>query len=87
MEEFDELVLDTFLENQDKLFSERVASSREEAEEFLMDCLAVVVDSLSEVREYLDESGMDVSGMSDDELTEASEVFPVEDGRYLIVEG
>ena len=36
---------------------------------------------------YLDEAGADVSGMSDEELEEAAEVFPIPDGRYLIVEG
>ena len=49
--------------------------------------MAVVVKNLKEVREYLDESGMDVSGMSDEEILEASEIFSLEDGTYLIVEG
>ena len=39
------------------------------------------------VKEYLEESGMDVAGMSDQEIEEASEVFPLSDHRYLIVEG
>ena len=59
----------------------------EEAEAFLEDCMAVVVDSLKEVREYLDEIGADVIGMSDEELEEALEVFVLPSGRYLIVEG
>lgn len=87
MNEYDEVVLDAFIANQRKLFPEDIVSSREEAEEFLSDSLAVVVESLDEVREYLDEAGMDVCGMSDDELLDASEVFPIQDGRYLIVEG
>jgi len=87
MGEYDDLVLKTFLKNQLQLFSEEVAETEEEAEEFLEDCLAVVVDNIDEVREYLDDSGMDVSGISDDELLEASEVFAIEDGRFLIVEG
>lgn len=49
--------------------------------------MAVVVDSLSEVREYMEESGMDVDGMSNEELEEASEVFALPNGQYLIVEG
>ena len=49
--------------------------------------MAVTVDSIEEVRQYLDESGMDVDGMSDEELQEASEVFAIPDGTYLIVEG
>ena len=59
----------------------------EDAEDFLEDCMAVVVDSLSAVRDYLEESGMDASGMSDEELEETAEVFALEDGTYLIVEG
>ncbi|MBS6194367.1 MAG: glyoxalase [Clostridiales bacterium] len=87
MENYSELCLETFLKNQGQLFDEPVAETYEEAEEFLDDCMAVVVDSLKDVREYLDESGMDVEGMSDQELLEASEIFPLEDGTYLIVEG
>lgn len=87
MENYSELCVETFLKNQGQLFDEPVAESYEEAEEFLDDCMAVVVNSLKEVREYLDESGMDVDGMSDQELLEASEIFPLEDGTYLIVEG
>lgn len=53
----------------------------------LEDCMAQVVDSIEEVREYLEESGADVEGMSDEELEDASEVFALPDGKYLIVEG
>ena len=49
--------------------------------------MAAVVDSIDEVREYLDDMGADVEGMSDEELEEASEVFTLPDGKYLIVEG
>ena len=59
----------------------------EEAEAFLEDCMAVVVDSIEEVRDYFEENGMDVDGMSLDEIEEASEVFPLPNGQYLIVEG
>lgn len=86
MENYSELCVETFLKNQEQLFDEPVAETYEEAEEFLDDCMAVVVKDLNEVREYLDESGMDVEGMSDQEL-ESSEIFPLEDGTYLIVEG
>ncbi len=85
--EFDSLVLETFLRDQGKLFSEPVAETEEEAEEFLQDCMACVLDTIDDVREYLDELGMDVTGMSDEELEEASEVFPISDGRYLVLEG
>ena len=79
--------IQTFLDNQLQLFPRPVASSFEEAEEFLEDCMAQVVDSLKDVRDYLEEMGADVDGMSDQELKEASEVFILPDGRYLIVEG
>ncbi len=87
METYDDECLKVFLEKQSQLFRERVASNPEEAEAFLEDCMAVVCDSLKEVREYFDEAGMDISGMSDAELEESSEVFALSDGRYLIVEG
>ena len=70
-----------------QLFDEPVAESMEEAEAFLEDCMAVLVDSIDEVREYFDENGTDISDMSDEELEEASEVFALPSGRYLIVEG
>ena len=84
MNEYDDDVLDCFLRAQLKLFPERVAETREEAEAFLEDCLAVVVNDAAGVREYFEEEGFDFE--ADDGL-EASEVFEVGDGRYLIVEG
>lgn len=87
MYEYDEECLKTFIKKQSQLFDEPVAETLEEAEAFLEDCMAVVVDSLREVREYLDESGADVVGMSDEELEESLEVFALPGGRYLIVEG
>ena len=79
--------INTFLEKQGQLFPQPVAESFEEAEAFLEDCMAAMVDSIDEVREYLDDMGADVEGMSDEELEEASEVFVLPDGKYLIVEG
>lgn len=87
MNEYSEECLVTFLKKQSQLFDEPVAESLEEAEAFLEDCMAVVVDSLDEVREYFEENGTDVDSMSSDELEEASEVFPLSNGQYLIVEG
>ena len=87
MNEYSKLCVETFLKNQGQLFDEKVAENYEEAEEFLEECMAVVVKSMKDVKEYLDESGMDVTGMSDDEILEASEIFPLEDETYLIVEG
>ena len=88
MHEYDEAVLTCFLQNQSKLFPEEdVASSLEEAEAFLEECMAVVVDSPEEVREYFEEEGVDTEDANLDELLEADEVFEIGDGRYLIVEG
>ena len=84
---FTEECINTFLENQEKLFPQPVAESYEAAEAFLEDCMAQLVDSIEEVREYLEEIGADVDGMTDEELEEASEVFALPDGKYLIVEG
>lgn len=87
MPEFDSVVLQSFLENQLQLFPEKVAESEEEAEEFLEDCMAVVVNSVKEVWEYFEEAGIDMEGADEEEILEAEEVFEVGDGRYLIVEG
>ncbi|MBE5890918.1 MAG: glyoxalase [Lachnospiraceae bacterium] len=87
MNEYDEAVLKAFLKQQDKLFPEPVADSMEAAEYFLEDCMATVCQNAKEVLEYFEETGSDISGMSKEEILEADEVFPVGDGRYLIVEG
>ena len=87
MYNYDEEVLEVFLENQLQLFPENVAETPEEAEEFLEDCMAVVCKNLREVKEYFDEAGTDISGMSDEDILDASEVFALPSGRFLIVEG
>lgn len=87
MDEFDDLVLDCFLKKQLQLFPEPVAETREEAAEFLTDCLAVVADSLEDVIAFFEEEGIDMDISCEEEMLEASEVFEVGDGRYLIVEG
>ena len=69
------------------MFDEPVAETLEEAEAFLEDCMAVVLDSIREVREFLEEEGLDIEGMSDEAVEEASEVFVIPGGRYLVVEG
>lgn len=88
MHEFDDAVLQCFLDNQSQLFPEEdVAGSLEEAEAFLEECLAVVVNSIDEVWDFFEEEGIDVEGTRGDEILEADEVFDIGDGRYLIVEG
>lgn len=86
MNQFDEVCINYFLERQTQLFREKVAETPEEAEDFLEDCMAVVCDSLQEVKDYLDESGADVTGMSLSDVEEADEVFTLPDGRFLVVE-
>jgi len=87
VDEYDDECLAVFLKNQGQLFDEPVAGTLEEAEAFLEDCMAVVLDSLDEVRAYFEDNGIDIDGMDDEELEEASEVFSLSDGRYLVVEG
>ena len=84
--QYDKVCLETFLEKQPQLFDEPVAETLEEAEYFLEDSLAVVKKDMKEVKKYFKDN-MDIAGMSEEEILEASEVFPLPDGRYLIVEG
>lgn len=86
MNEFDEVCLEYFLAHQEQLLPEPVAETMEEAEEFLEDCMAVVCMNLKEVKAYFEDQGADIEGMSLRDLEEASEVFVLPDGRYLIVE-
>lgn len=79
--------VETFLKNQQQLFDEPVADDYEEAEAFLEDCMAVELNSLKEVKKYLEGMGADVEGISLKELEEESEVFKLPDGKYMIVEG
>ncbi len=80
---FDKKVLKCFLDNQLQLFPEEVASTEEEAAEFLEEMFAVVVKGKKEVLEYFEEEGTDIDA---DTILEACEVFDIGDGRYLIVE-
>lgn len=86
MNEYDEECLKIFLDRQLQLFREEVATTPEEAEEFLEDCMAVVCQNLKEVKEYFDAEGVDIAGLSLSDLEELEEVFALPSGRYLIVE-
>ena len=77
---FDKKVLQCFLDNQLQLYPEEVAETLEEAEDFLEESMAVVVNSAKEVWEFFEEEGVDMEGADE-------EGFEVGDGRYLIVEG
>ena len=83
---YDKLVVETFLEKQLQLFPEKVAESYDEAVEFLEDVCATVCKNKKEVIEYLEDE-MDITGMSEEEILSAEEVFSISDGRYLVVEG
>ncbi len=85
MGEYDELCLKVFLERQRQLFPENVAKTPEEAEDFLELCMASVCRNINEVQECFDEYGADISGMKKADLENAAEVFPLPDGRYLVV--
>ncbi len=87
MWEYDDSVLQCFLEKQEQLFDRKVAESLEEAADFLEECLAVVVHSKEEVLEYFEEEGIDVESADADAVLEADEVVAVGGGRYLIVIG
>ena len=67
-----------FLRDQKQLFDEPVAYDLDEAKEFLEDCMAVYCKDIKELREVMDDEGMDVSELSNDELLEQLEVFFVE---------
>lgn len=84
---FDETVLRCFLDNQQQLYPEPVAETLEEAENFLEECMAVVVNSVKDVWEFFEEEGVDMEGADEEGILEADEVFEIGDGRYLIVEG
>ena len=53
MHEYDDAVLECFLENQLQLFPEPVAETLEEAEYFLEDCMAVICKNKKEVNFFL----------------------------------
>ena len=76
-----------FLRDQKQLFNEPVAYDLEEAKEFLEDCIAVYCKDIKELREVMDDEGMDVSDLSNDELLEQLEVFRLDNGGYFFVEG
>ena len=76
-----------FLRDQKQLFDEPVAYVLEEAKEFLEDCMAVYCKDIKELREVMDDEGMDVSDLSNDELLEQLEVFRLDNGGYFFVEG
>ena len=59
MNEYDEECLQVFLGKQLQLFQEEVATTPEEAEEFLSDCMAVICKDLKDVKDFFDEEVFD----------------------------
>ncbi len=84
--EYEDIILETFLKEQERLFKKPVAETLEEADEFLADCMAQVFQDIEEVRAYLREAGMDIEELSEEDIKEVLEVFSIPDGRYLVVE-
>ena len=85
--EYDDETLAVFMKDQEQLFGKKAVRTPEEARELLEDCFAVICRGIDEVRDYMDESGMDVSELSDDDVREAGEVFVLSGDRYLVVLG
>ncbi|MCC8045897.1 MAG: glyoxalase [Clostridiales bacterium] len=79
--------LEVFLKNQEQLYDEPVAETLEEADEFLDECMAIVVDNYRELKKYFKENGGDIAGMTKEEVLSQAEVFQLPDGKFLIVEG
>jgi hypothetical protein len=86
MYHYDEECLKTFLEKQTQIYKETVAESLDEADEFLEDCMAVVLNNPKELKGYFDEVGVDVQGMSLEDIENSDEVIKLPSGRYLVVE-
>ena len=87
MYNYDEECLKTFIDKQEKLIGRKEFTSLEDADEFLTDVMAVKLDTIELVRDYLIDAGMDAYGLSDEELCEEAEVFRLPGGKYLVVEG
>ena len=85
--EYDDAAVLCFLENQRQLFPEDVVENEREAEAFLEECMAVIAESADEVLEYFEEQGIDTEEADAENILEASEVFEIGDGRYLLVAG
>lgn len=86
MYQYDKECLTTFLKKQKEIYKETVAETEAEADEFLTDCMAAVLNSPKEIKEYWDDMGIDVQGMTLEEIEDSIEVIKLPSGRYLVVE-
>ena len=64
-----------FLRDQKRLFDEPVVFDVEEAEEFLEDCFAQYCKNIKELKQVMDDEGMDISGMSRSSLKYSSSMM------------
>ncbi len=48
--------------------------------------MAIVLNSVKEIKDYWDEVGIDIAGMSLEEIEQSEEVIKLPSGRYLVVE-
>ena len=48
---YDKMVVDCFIENQEKLIGKKIFFEEDEAREFLEDCMASICDNVKEVKE------------------------------------
>ncbi len=74
-----------FLKNQQSMFGRQVAGTIDEAVEFLEDSMAQIFDDIAELKEYWEEMGMDMEGMTDEELLDPAEVMKLPDGKLLLI--
>lgn len=87
MNQYSKEAVRAFLEQQTLIYDEKVADTVHEAKEFLEENMAVELDSLKDVKEFMNENGMDIAGMTDEEIKEQSEVLELPSGRFLVIAG
>lgn len=75
-----------FFDNQNELFEEPVADSVSDMADFLEDSMAEIFDDIESLKEYIEEAGFDILGMTDEEVIDSDEVFKIPDGRYVFLE-
>ena len=80
-----EMCANVFLKEHEKLIGCEVLFDVEEAAEFLENNDMSICESAKEVREYLETAGADISGVSDKDVIEETEVFKLPDGRFFVV--
>lgn len=85
--EYSKEALKVFLEKQTEYYDEVMVYTVHEAKEFLEENMAVELNSVKEVKEFMKENGMDIAGMTDTQIIEQSEVFSLPSGRFLVIPG